>query len=85
MSLDTTGGMGVCGPRTMTADHMVPVWCGGRTRADNIVAACYECNNSRSPETNQRGGLVLTSGDQSPSSPFAGLRERLAARGARRG
>jgi 5-methylcytosine-specific restriction endonuclease McrA len=79
MTLDATGNSGVCEPRTMTADHVIPVWRGGQTRADNIVAACYGCNNSRNRETNQWGGLVLTSGDQRPSSPFADLREQLAA------
>lgn len=34
-------------PRRCTADRRVSKLDGGRTNAENIVAACLECNNSR--------------------------------------
>jgi hypothetical protein len=65
-------------PRLMTADHVKPVWAGGLTIAGNIVAACFECNNTRSRDTNQsKRGSKFIIGDDSPSSPFAKLREQL--------
>jgi 5-methylcytosine-specific restriction endonuclease McrA len=58
-----------------TADHLVPRYAGGKTVAGNIVAACRVCNNGRHAfETNRRRasepGLVLSIGDNTPSSPF---------------
>ena len=62
----------------MTAEHVQPVWDGGRSVAGNVVAACYECNNARSREANQtKRGSKLTIGDDTPSSPFAALRALL--------
>jgi HNH endonuclease len=64
--------------RLMTAEHVRPVWDGGRTVAGNVVAACYECNHARSGELNQtKRGSKFTIGDDTPSSPFAGLRALL--------
>jgi 5-methylcytosine-specific restriction endonuclease McrA len=64
-------------PRLMTADHLVPVYAGGRTVAGNIVAACYQCNNGRNRETERinPGAVIMTIGDPTPSSPFAVLRK----------
>lgn len=64
-------------PRLMTAEHLVPVYAGGLTRPGNIVAACCECNNSRNPETNRMkapGTIIVSVGDDEPSSPFEVLR-----------
>ncbi len=36
--------------RACTADHLLFRAKGGRTRIDNIVAACRRCNNNRHPE-----------------------------------
>jgi hypothetical protein len=67
-------------PRLMTAEHIIPVGRGGLTIAGNVVAACYECNNARSKFDHQtKRGWKLTIGDDTPSSPFAVLREQLAA------
>jgi hypothetical protein len=58
-------------PLLCTADHVIPVYAGGETKAGNIVAACRECNGKRNPETNRlRKGTRITSGDDSPRSPF---------------
>jgi len=59
--------------RLMTAEHVRPMWDGGRTVAGNVVAAWYECNYACSHEANQtRRGSRFTIGDDTPSSPFAG-------------
>jgi hypothetical protein len=50
----------------------------GRTVAGNVVAACYDCNHARGGELNQtKRGSKFTIGDDTPSSPFAGLRVLL--------
>lgn len=63
-------------PKLMTAEHVVPKYAGGQTRPGNIVAACYHCNNTRNPETNQikPGAIVGSVGDDEVSSPFEVLR-----------
>lgn len=59
----------------ITGDHLIPRYQGGLTKAGNIVAACYDCNNKRNPETNRQGGrLNMTVGDDTPRSPFEVLR-----------
>jgi hypothetical protein len=64
--------------RLMTAEHVRPVWDGGRTVAGNVLAACYSCNHGRSGEANQtKRGSIFTIGDDTPSSPFAGLQVLL--------
>jgi hypothetical protein len=75
MMLGSHGGNGVCEPLTMTADHVRPVWDGGRTLPGNVVAACYECNQDRGRVTNRtKRGSKLTIGDDTPTSPFEILR-----------
>jgi len=55
----------------LTADHLVPLHDGGKTRAGNIVAACRECNNLRHPELNKtKEPRSLRIGEDRPSSPF---------------
>jgi hypothetical protein len=66
-------------PKLCTADHLLPLYAGGKTVAGNIVAACRACNNARNAaETNRRRaaapGLVLSIGDDAPRSPFAALK-----------
>ncbi len=34
--------------KTVTAEHIISVGCGGTDRADNIAAACRLCNNTKS-------------------------------------
>ena len=65
----------------VTADHLVPLHAGGKTRPGNIVAACAPCNNERHPELNQRvkvehdktRGVFASIGNETASSPFAVL------------
>jgi hypothetical protein len=62
-------------PKFCTADHLVPLYAGGKTTAGNIVAACLACNTTRNAsETNRRRasepGLVASVGDDAPRSPF---------------
>jgi hypothetical protein len=74
----SAGQDGVCSPRTMTADHLEQVWEGGRTVPGNVVAACYECNQTRGKITNQLGKKwKLTIGDDTPASPFDILQGRI--------
>jgi hypothetical protein len=48
----------------MTAEHVRPMWDGGRSVAGNVVAACYECNHARSGVFNQtKRGSKFTIGD----------------------
>jgi len=66
-------------PKLCTADHLLPLYAGGKTVAGNIVAACRACNNVRNgPETNRRRAvepdLVATADDDTPRSPFAVLK-----------
>jgi 5-methylcytosine-specific restriction endonuclease McrA len=78
MMLGGHGGNGVCDPLTATADHVKPVWDGGRTLPGNIVAACYACNQQRGQVTNRtKRGSGFTIGDDIPSSPFEVLRAQL--------
>jgi 5-methylcytosine-specific restriction endonuclease McrA len=34
-------------PRELTMDHIVPVIRGGKSRKNNVVPACKECNNKK--------------------------------------
>lgn len=68
-------------PRQVSADHLKPRHAGGQTRADNIVAACRDCNQNRHPELN-RGvmpvsddGTVYSVGEPSRMSPFEVLKQ----------
>lgn len=63
-------------PNYATAEHLVPVYAGGLTKPGNIVAACAKCNNERNTETNRTKikGVVFTSGDDTPRSPFEKLK-----------
>lgn len=63
-------------PRVCTADHVVWRSTGGQTTADNIVAACRECNNSRhAPEdqpTRKPNGAVTYTKEGFPIVPACG-------------
>jgi 5-methylcytosine-specific restriction endonuclease McrA len=40
-------------PRSsLTVDHVIPISKGGKTRWDNVVAACNPCNSRKSNKTN---------------------------------
>ena len=38
---------GVVGPRSLTADHVVPLIRGGRSVRANMVPACKDCNSKK--------------------------------------
>jgi HNH endonuclease len=79
---DRAGAIRETDPRLMTAEHVRPMWDGGRTIAGNVVAACYECNQARNGECNQtKRGSKFTIGDDTPISPFAGLQVLLRSAG----
>jgi hypothetical protein len=70
-------------PRACTADHYpIPRHAGGQTRAGNIVAAHHSCNEGRHPEIKSipgcgKGGVLYTTGDSTPRSPFEVLAGRV--------
>ena len=47
------------GPRSLTIDHVIPKSRGGSSTWDNLVAACYTCNNFKGDRTPQEAGLTL--------------------------
>ena len=64
-------------PRLMTAEHVIPVYAGGKTIPGNVVAACYQCNNGRHREETNRikpGATIATAGDPGSFSPFEVLK-----------
>ena len=45
--------------RGLTLDHVIPKSRGGSSTWDNLVAACYACNNFKGDRTPQEAGLTL--------------------------
>lgn len=43
----------------LTLDHVVPRSRGGHSSWDNLVACCYQCNNSKGDRTPEEAGLQL--------------------------
>jgi 5-methylcytosine-specific restriction endonuclease McrA len=43
----------------LTLDHVVPRSRGGRSSWENLVACCYQCNNSKGDRTPEEAGLKL--------------------------
>lgn len=43
----------------LTYDHVVPRCQGGRTTWENIVMACYSCNERKADRTPERAGMKL--------------------------
>lgn len=54
--------------REATYDHVVPRRLGGRTRWDNIVIACYDCNQRKGGRTPQQAGMKLVAIPSKPAS-----------------
>ena len=44
----------------LTLDHVVPRSRGGRSSWENLVACCYQCNNSKGDRTPEEAGIQLT-------------------------
>lgn len=43
----------------LTLDHVMPRSRGGRSSWENLVACCYQCNNSKGDRTPEEAGLTL--------------------------
>jgi 5-methylcytosine-specific restriction endonuclease McrA len=43
----------------LTLDHVVPRSRGGRSSWENLVACCYNCNNSKGDRTPEEAGIAL--------------------------
>jgi 5-methylcytosine-specific restriction endonuclease McrA len=43
----------------LTFDHVVPIALGGRKTWENIVTACWRCNNKKSGRTPEQAGMKL--------------------------
>ncbi len=58
-----------CGYRgkDLTFDHVVPKSRGGRTRWDNVVAACQSCNLRKAAKTTSQAGFKLKKTPTKPS------------------
>jgi 5-methylcytosine-specific restriction endonuclease McrA len=49
-------------------DHVVPRMQGGKTVWENIVSACYPCNNKKRNRTPEQAGMTLLSKPVKPKS-----------------
>jgi 5-methylcytosine-specific restriction endonuclease McrA len=54
----------------LTFDHVVPVALGGEKRWDNIVAACFRCNQ-KGGRTPEEAGMILVRRPAEPQWPPA--------------
>lgn len=50
----------------LTYDHVIPKYRGGKTRWDNIVTCCIECNRRKGGQTPSQAGMRLI---KKPSRP----------------
>lgn len=46
-------------PKSLTLDHVMPRSRGGQNAWENLVAACYPCNNVKGGRTPAEAGMVL--------------------------
>ena len=46
-------------PRELTLDHVIPRSRGGASTWENLVAACFRCNNKKGNRTPQEAGMQL--------------------------
>lgn len=54
--------------RKLTYDHVVPRALGGTTRWENIVMACYPCNENKRNRTPEQAGMTLRKKPTKPKS-----------------
>jgi len=59
-----------CGERRtideLTQDHVIPRAQGGRTRWENVVTSCVDCNTRKANRTPEQAGMRLRSRPQRP-------------------
>lgn len=61
--------------RKLTYDHVVPRSRGGKTRWQNIVMACYPCNEKKAARTPREAGMKLRKAPVKPTwLPVVGFR-----------
>ena len=53
--------------KDLTFDHVVPKSRGGKTRWDNVVAACQSCNLKKAAKTTSQAGFKLKKAPTKPS------------------
>ena len=53
--------------KDLTFDHVVPKSRGGKTRWDNVVAACQSCNLRKAAKTTSQAGFKLKKAPTTPS------------------
>jgi 5-methylcytosine-specific restriction endonuclease McrA len=53
--------------KDLTFDHVVPKSRGGKTRWDNVVAACQSCNLRKAAKTTSQAGFNLNKAPTKPS------------------
>ena len=53
--------------KDLTLDHVVPKSRGGKTRWDNVVAACQSCNLRKAAKTTSQAGFKLKKAPTKPS------------------
>jgi len=58
---------GVKGDKTLTVDHVLPRRAGGRSTWENLVAACYACNQRKGSRTIQACRMPLRRQPRQPS------------------
>ncbi len=51
---------------SLTVDHVLPRWRGGKNTWDNVVTACASCNQRKGGRTPAEAGLLLRSKPQQP-------------------
>ena len=56
-----------CKGKDLTFDHVVPKSRGGKTRWDNVVAACQTCNLRKAAKTTSQAGFKLKKVPTKPS------------------
>ena len=56
-----------CKGKDLTFDHVVPKSRGGKTRWDNVVAACQSCNLRKAAKTTSQAGFKLKKVPTKPS------------------
>ena len=61
-----------CGKKTtpLTVDHIIPRNFGGKDTWDNLVCACFRCNNRKGNRTPDQAGLKLLKKPNRPSRLF---------------
>lgn len=51
----------------MTVDHVIPKRLGGEDSWENLVAACFKCNNKKGDRTPEEAGMKLLSKPRKPN------------------